>query len=129
MRAVSYVDSLDVDYVNGLRACDTLEQLRAFAESWDDLAHDGKVVVDSLDQESFEQFRDGLKNHKRWRSKDRIKTWTLRFGAIVLPEVILHVGMIASHFHAPWGTAFNRCVEHGNVKRAGDHFVWAEVGS
>jgi len=122
MREIGYLDDPTPDYVNGLRKCETLDSLRAFAQEWADICPDALGAVDKLDEASFQTFRNGLLNHRRW-GPERQTAWVTGFGPIPMPMLLLHVSLIADSWYVPWGCAFNRMLDVGQIKADGDKFT------
>lgn len=112
MKPITYISDQAVDYADGLSKCDTLPKLVAHLQRYKMIASDALATAPK-DEAEFKQFRVGfLLERKRKFAGEK---WALRWSQVLLPEVILMVGMLASQCHAPWGCAYIQAKKHGAI--------------
>jgi len=126
---IGYISEYDQEYSKELWNCKTLEELKVFIERWKEIAYDGYLVIffggkdgNSISLAEFEEFRRGLRKEHSGRFSG--EDWVMRYGAVVMPEMLMRVAMISHHFKVPWGTAFIRCHEEGYIVQNDDHYEW-----
>jgi len=126
---IGYLAEFDQEYSKELWNCKTLEELKVFILKWQEIAYDGHLVIISggkdgnpMSLEDFKEFRRGLRKEHSGRFSG--EDWVKKYGAIVMPELLMRVSMISHHFKAPWGTAFIRCQEEGYIVQKDDHYEW-----
>jgi hypothetical protein len=110
---IGYLTDPVKGYVDGVRAATTLAELQAHIRKHRRIAVDALCVADRMTAEDFVEFRKGLPKVRR--PFKGFELWTTRYGALVLPIVMLEVSMIADQFKAPWGCAFIRAKEEGLI--------------
>jgi hypothetical protein len=99
---ISYYDNCDTDYVKAVKACKTLDELKQIVTDYREIAEDAYTEVEKMDDTLFEQFCKG-----RNKPNPSMK-WMERFGAVLLPKMILELGLIACQFGVPFGVAYHR---------------------
>jgi len=124
MLVVSYLSDYTREYVIGLAAIRTLERLGEYSLHWASVAYDAWDVVRRMDEASYLIFAKGQK--KETRGGFAGAAWAAQYGAIMLPELLLHVSVIATLYGAPWGTAFLQCERAGLIVRKGDVYSWID---
>lgn len=118
---ISYLtDSPSRQYQFGLDSASTREQLLAAIDEYRCVADDAYTAVERMTSPDLEWFLTGLP-HERKKSKDESyvgpgSDWEERFAVILMPEVMLRCDIIAGQFGAPWGTAFIRLRDMGQIK-------------
>lgn len=110
---VTYASDHNKEYALGLRQCETLGRLKEFLEHWAPFAPDAYKAGIQMDAVDFVDFRQGL--IKESQSKYAGDRWAERYGNIVLPDLLLHVSVVAQQFNAPWGVAFIRLQQEGYI--------------
>lgn len=110
---IGYTDDPVHDYNRALDTCMTLRELQMTVGQFKRIASDAVESVATMTEADMLAFRAGLKKERR--GKFAGEEWSARFGAIVMPELALHVGMVAAHFRVPWGLAFIRCKDMGRI--------------
>jgi hypothetical protein len=88
------------------------------------VAGDALPIVEGMDLSAFLAFGEGMRQERR--GKFAGEEWAAKYGAVLMPEVLMRVGMIAGHFKAPWGCAYIRCKEEGMIKETGGTARWIE---
>lgn len=125
MMVVTPYSDFSREYSVGLHECRTLTRLREFALHWGGLAPDAWEIVSRMHSaDEFLRFRNGLERETR-REFAGAK-WAAQFGAIVMPELLMRVSLVAEQFGVPWGAAFLRCEQEGILQRRGDVYVWVQ---
>lgn len=118
---ITYVSDNAKDYVDGLKRAQTENDLRAFLRSQTFLAADAvKVVNDpSFDWNEFAKGRE-VENSGQYAGDE----YAAKYGAVMMPEIIIRVGVIAHQYGAPWGCGYIRCVEEGMIKETKTGAKW-----
>lgn len=113
MEPIGYVTDQAGDYCAALPKCKTLGDLAALLRSYHTIFPDALEAAPTTTTE-FEVFMSGLRKERRgqFAGEDFMK----RFGAVILPELMIHVGAVAQHFGAPWGCAFIRLQDAGRIR-------------
>jgi hypothetical protein len=94
------------DYRKAIETATTPKELQKAIEGFGDLAEDALAAAKKISKTDFLSFRKGLQ-----RERDGVfagKAWNKKFGAILLPKVMLEVSMLAVKYKVPFGTAYNR---------------------
>jgi hypothetical protein len=113
MKPISYTSDQASDYNEALPKCKSLAELTRLLESYHTIFPDAlQAAPRNADQ--FEDFMAGLRKERR--GKFAGAEFMQRFGAVLLPELMIHVGMVAQHFHAPWGCAFLRLKDFKRIQ-------------
>ncbi len=110
---IGYLTEPEKEYVAAIRSAaspaELIEAIRPFAR----IAADALAVAEGMDVAAWTEFSRGLKSEGR--GKYAGDAWAERFGAIILPAVMIEVTAIAEHFKAPWGVAFIRMLDAGRL--------------
>lgn len=111
--SIGYVSDPVPEYVGRLRKVKTLTGLMRLLKEYEPIAWDGLDQARAFQNGDFEAFLKALQSESRGRfcGEEAME----KFGAIILPVTMLKVGMIATHFGAPWGCAYIRCLEDGHI--------------
>jgi len=115
-RLLSYIDEPDAEWEAGLDKALILDDLKVLGKRFSKLFPDAVAQIEAMNDATFMDWRRGLKKerHQQFAGED----FMVRFGAILMPAMIVHVGMIAAKFHVPFGLAFIRLRENGSIKIA-----------
>lgn len=111
LQSINYGDESDMTYCKGLDKArvpaDLTDLLERFAALFPDAYEQGK----HLSFEDFMMFRAGLLKERKgeFAGEDFMK----KFGAVLMPANMLHIGMVANKFHVPFGLAFCRMKDAG----------------
>jgi hypothetical protein len=124
MLVVSYLSDYAREYTIGLRECATLERLREFSMHWASLTNDAWEIVRKMNDRDFGEYWAGARKERRGTFAG--EAWAVKYGAILMPELLLRVSLVAMQYGAPWGTAFLQCQRAGLIERRGDVYVWVE---
>lgn len=117
---ITYISETDKEYVAELGNCISLAELRELLGKYRELVADAIAAIPK-DEDEFAEFRAGLKSERR-----RIfagEAWAARYGSIVVPEIMLKISMFATLFRVPWGTAYLRLKEAGQLAINDQGFV------
>lgn len=112
MKEIGYLSDTIGEYNAAVSAADTLEKLLAAMDEFRSVADDARKAAPQTPRD-FETFRKGWLSEKSGEFAGL--EWAERFGAVLLPEVLMRVAMVASKFGAPFGAAYIRCTEHGLI--------------
>lgn len=107
-------------YAKGLRSCKNKKELREFLFHWTAFAYDAGMAVEQ-DTFIFSEYKKGLVMESS--GKFAGEEWGDKYGAIIMPNVLFQVSMVAQQYKVPWGLAFIRMEETGLLKRDGDIYV------
>ena len=113
MMEIGYRDDPIPDYTKAIDAATNVSELRAAIEPFGLIANDALLAVRSMTEDEWPSFKRGLKMERS--RKFAGMPWQDRYGCVLLPTVMLMVGMTATHFHAPWGCAYIRLRDMGDV--------------
>lgn len=111
---IGYVSSTDRDYSEALKKVKTLAELLELVEYYQPLTKDALAKVKSMDNADFDNFKKDMK-FVRTATGKKAEHIVEQWGAIILPETMVKVSMVAMHFGAPFGTAFIRMKEEGQI--------------
>lgn len=114
---ISYADETDKDYQKGLDSCMSVKDLRKLAEYYSLLFPDmhKEVMLKMMDEETFNTFRRGLKKERKGVFQG--EAFMRMFGIIILPNILMRVGCIATKFCVPFGTAYRRLRDAGLLEK------------
>lgn len=110
---IRYNSMADQDYYRLLPLQKSLKALRKLTKQYDRIAADAREIAEKMTEEDFIEFRDGLLKEKQGEFAGEV--FMEKYGAILLPTVLLQVGMTAKHFCVPFGVAYIRMKEHGQI--------------
>ncbi len=122
---ISYLSEPVADYHKELDTCDSLFELRIFVEKWKLLANDAFDVAQAMTSDDWPTFRKGLKSERRGRYAG--DNWTERYAAILLPEILFKVSMTANQFICPWGLAYCRHRDVGQIVEKNGVAYWNDL--
>lgn len=123
---ITYVSNNAADYVKGLKAAQSLEALRDFVKQQRFIANDAYKAV-SADDFEWQEFCRGraLENKSEYAGDE----WAKRFGAVLMPEILIRVGIVAHTYGVPWGCAYIRMRDEGMIRETKTHAeIVREVG-
>jgi hypothetical protein len=121
---IHYTSDTCADYCKGLTAAKTLEALQNHVQTYQRVADDAWKVVKDMGQPAFLSFLNGLRRERRGHFAG--EEWAEKYGAVLMPEILMRVSMVANMFGAPWGCAYlqlraaEKIVERDNVARWND---------
>lgn len=125
MIRITYTTEICKLYVDGIRKCKTREELEKYVNSkWEELASDALERIKSPEFDWL-QYKKGLAIEKRGEYSGG--EWLEKYGAILLPAVIMFIGLKAQHFHAPDGLVFMRACEAGYLKKNEDGIYYLDL--
>lgn len=116
MTPISYISDQPADYVKALVEADTLAKLLAFTKAWSEVAKDAHETVRAMTPHDFKEWRKGYAKERA--GKFAGEKFAVKYGALMMPEVLMKVSMIAQHFGAPWGCAYLRLKQTGQLEQA-----------
>jgi len=116
MSPITYISNQPDDYTQALTRADTLAKLVAFTSEWRELAYDAFEVAAGMSEDDFAAFRVGLALERSGNFAG--EKFGKRYGALMLPEALVKIGVVAQRFGVPWGCAYLRLKETGNLRKA-----------
>lgn len=121
---IHYTSDTLNDYLSGLYGAKTLSTMKEHVQTYRRVASDAFEVVEKMSAEDFRFWRKGLAMERKQQFAG--EEWATKYGPLVMPEVLMRVGLVASHFKAPWGCAYIRCREEGLIKESSNVARWAQ---
>lgn len=115
MQPITYVSDQPDDYGKALDQCGTLDELRAVTAAYAPVAADAKAKAEQMDDAAFKRFQAGLKKERA--GKFAGEPFAVEFGCILMPKVMFKVSMVAQQFGAPWGAAYMRLEQTGQLAK------------
>jgi hypothetical protein len=109
MTPITYISEQPKDWAEGLNHCETLAQLRDYALAWRMLCPDAYQIVEKMSDQDFDQWQDGLKKERKGRFAG--DEFAIKFDAVLLPETLFRVSIVAMQCHVPWGCAYLRLMD------------------
>lgn len=116
MTPITYISEQPTDYAKALDGADTLAVLRKTLGAWQEVAGDALKIAKGMTEDDFKEWRRGLAIERKGDFAG--EEFAKKYGALQLPEVLFKVSMIAVQFGAPWGCAYIRLKETGNLEKA-----------
>lgn len=116
MTPITYISDQPGDYAKALDGADNLSKLMQVAHDWRELAEDAYEAVAKMTGEDFIAWRKGLAEERRgvFAGEEFYK----KFADVLMPKLMFKVSAIAIRFGAPWGCAYLRLKETGNLEKA-----------
>jgi hypothetical protein len=108
---IGYLSECDKDYCRLVGVQKTLKKLRKFIRSYEVIAADALEVVDKMTEDDFVEWFAGVTLEKKKQFAG--EQFVIKYGAVLLPAVILRIGIIAHEFGVPFGVAYIRAREAG----------------
>jgi hypothetical protein len=100
-------------YAKELGVAGSLSALVAFGARWRTVASDAEQVIAGMTEADFAEFRKGLAKERRGHfAGDGFMT---RYGNIPMPDVLFAAAGTAARFNAPWGLAYIRMRDAGQI--------------
>jgi hypothetical protein len=97
------------------------EKIRGFSLiAWDAL----KAANGIISGADWQEWRRGLRIERKGEFAG--EEFARRYGAILMPEIMVRVTMLAEQYTAPWGTAYIRAREAGLIVEADGRASWKE---
>ena len=111
---ITPITILAPQYSAGLNAAKTLTALRTFLDDWSELAPDACEQVRTWDTGTFHDFQRCLRLERqgKFSGNDAAE----RFGAVLMPMVLIIAQMTATDTGTTDGLALLRHIEHGTIK-------------
>lgn len=116
MTPVTYISEQPKDYAEALSGAETLEALVKVVEAWQEVAGDALRVVKGMTTADFKEWRSGLAKERKGEFAGM--EFQEKYAVVTMPEVLFKVSIIAQQFGTPWGCAYIRLKETGNLAKA-----------
>ena len=124
MIEISYLTEITKPYIDGLNKCNSQKDLKEFITDWKQLAYDAFEQIYSLDF-SYSEYQKGCELERKGKySGDE---WVGKYGAILLPGVMMFISLQAEHFHAPEGTVFIRMRDLKVIKKRSNGIYYLDI--
>jgi hypothetical protein len=107
-----------------LTAAKTLDALQSHVQTFRRVADDAWQVAQAMDEKSFLSFVNGVRRERRGHFAGA--EWAEKYGAILMPSVLMRVSMVADQFKVPWGCAYIRLRDVGRISEQGNVARWIE---
>lgn len=92
---------------------ETLADLRTAVKSFELVAWDAVDIINAMTPQQFKSFRRGLLKERKQEFAGT--AWAEKFAAVLIPETMMRVHLVADQFKVPWGCAFIRLRDEGMV--------------
>lgn len=104
MKPITHMSQQGPDYVAALRAVTTLAELRALTAEYGELCEDAKAIADTMTEADFDEYMAGSKLERSgFFAGDE---FAHKYGAIMMPLVMIKATLIADKHKCPWGLAY-----------------------
>lgn len=113
-------------YAEGLASASTLARLRAFVARYGELTADAQAVVAGMEQPAFREWRAGLQQERA--NVFAGHAFNERYGALLMPKVLMAITLLAARWGVPEGAALNRLCQLGGVVRRDGRLVITPAG-
>jgi len=110
---VRYLDETFNEYGEALDRAKSLDDLREVVTQYRRFAYDAVRLVAKMKANEWPAFKKGLRLERK--GKFAGEDFAKKYGAVLMPEVMFKVGMIAHQFHVPWGCAFLHAKDLGKI--------------
>jgi len=113
---IDYMTEPVPEYAKLIRQATTRAGLKLVTEKFRRIAADADAAVDSMHDNDFSEFRAGLARESR--GNFAVEKFAKKWGAILMPEVMFRVSIVAEQYKVPWGCAFVRLRDCGQIKES-----------
>ena len=119
---ITYVSEQDKEYIDGLRSCKTLRELKAYLNLWRVLCYDAYKIVQKMNAGTWKEYKAGeeLGTQKKYAGDE----WTDKYSVILMPDILIRTSYVSALFKVPWGCAFIRLNDSGIIKMRKGVYVW-----
>jgi len=110
---IGYLTEIPDRWREALDGATTLERLQEVLFEWRELFPDAYAARPKA-KDLFENWREGLlmeRGGSGKRKKFAGSLWAERWGAILIPSLMIEVSLVAEQFKVPWGCAYVRMQE------------------
>lgn len=114
---IGYLDETFDEYGVAIDRAASIRDLREAVQKFRRFANDACKVVSKMDDEGWRAFKKGLRLERK--GKFAGEDWAEKYGAVLMPEVMFRIGILAVKFHVPWGCAFLRAKQEGLIIERG----------
>ena len=121
---IHYTSDTLKDYVDGLTKSKTLEDLQAHCQTYQRVADDAFKVIREMKAEDFGTFIKGLRKERKGEFAG--EEWAEKYGAVLMPEILMRVGIVADEYQVPWGCAYIRLKDVGRITEPNRIARWNE---
>lgn len=125
MKPITHTSDQIGDFHVGLTKATTLAALTKHLQAYRDVASDAWEARPQTAEE-FEAWRAGLAKERRCEFAG--EAFCYRFGAVLMPELLMRVGFYADNYKVPFGRAFIRLQEVGRIRKSADGpYAWVNT--
>lgn len=121
---IHYTSDTLKDYVDGLSNAKRLADLQTHVQTYQRVADDAFKITRDMKAEDFGVWRRGLSKERKGEFAG--EEWAEKYGAVLMPEILMKVGMIADQYGAPWGCAYIRLRDVGRITEPNKIARWNE---
>jgi len=119
---IGYISDTVSDYGKALDCCKSASDLKAVTALYRRVASDADAVAQEMLDTEFAEFAAGLKKERKGLFAG--EEWCEKYGAILMPELMIHVTIAADKFKVPFGLAFIKAVESGFIVEKDGVATW-----
>jgi hypothetical protein len=112
---ITYLSETASDYSKAITNAETLDELRSVVSDYGDVAADAQTAVAAMSAADFKAWRRGLAKERK--GKFAGDEFSERFGDVMMPELMFKVSIVAQKFQVPWGCAYIRLKETGQLEK------------
>lgn len=110
---VNPTDEFGDSYGAALDKANTLTRLIETTRQWREVADDAYQKALTMDEQDFKEWRHALASERH--GKFMGMAMMDKYHALLMPEVLFKVTMMANQFHVPSGLMYNRLKEAGEI--------------
>lgn len=121
---IHYTSDTLKDYVDGLSNAKRLADLQTHVQTYQRVADDAFKITRDMKADDFGSWRRGLVKERKGEFAG--EEWAEKYGAVLMPEILMKVGMIADQYVVPWGCAYIRLRDVGRITEPNKIARWNE---
>jgi hypothetical protein len=110
---ITHLSEQGADYCEAIGNAKSQRELHRVLKDYASLFPDALEAM-PRDADEFKAWRVGLLKERNHGEGGR--EFMDRFGAVLLPDVLVAVTMVAARFDVPWGCAYRRMLKGGCIK-------------
>ena len=115
---ITYLSEPWKPYQDAISCARNREELRDAIKPFLQIADDAMKATRDM---NWPEWQRGLTSERRGRFAG--EEWEARYGAILMPEVMFKVSLIAFRFKMPWGAAYIRLRDVGRLRETKDRIA------
>ena len=93
-------------YAKAIRKTSDLYELIQVLHDWEEIAGDALTTARKMSDDDWPEFVAGLKMESRKEFAG--VTWVEKYGAILMPKIMMKLSLLSEQMKVPWGTCYIR---------------------